>query len=277
MPLFTKILAVLNPTSSEQTALERAIRIARHSQGEITALLLKSKASAAFIEQIDSRLAQLAAQGIRTRLEISDESDIVRAILLSQHRHHYDITIKEPHRASLIDSLLTPKDWKLLRTNASPVLMARNVLVNEQAPILAAVEAQPSDAEHQRLSAQILATAHYIAKTLNAPLHLFSAYPTPMQDPSGEKSTRQAHAESYRAACHALAAPFAIPAERIHLAEGPAELLLPDQARALGAQLLLLGTVARKGLQGALLGNTAEQLLERIDTDVLVLGPTFNN
>ncbi len=273
MPLFTKILAVLNPTSTEQFALDRAIRIARHGQGEITALTLKSKASEAFIARIDSQLAQLATQGIRTHLEISDESDILRAILINQHRHGYDITVKESHRASLADSLFTPKDWKLLRTNASPVLMVRNAPADEQAPVLAAVEARPSDAEHQHLNAQILRTAHYIAQKLKAPLHLFSAYPTPMQDPSGEHSASKDNAEDYRAACLTLAAPFDIPVERIHTAEGPAELLLPDQAKALGAQLLLLGTVARTGLQGALLGNTAEQVLERLDSDVLVLGP----
>lgn len=276
MPLFKKILAVLNPTSTDQLALDRAIHIARRSQGEVTALTLKSTASEAFIAQINSQLDALKREGIEVQLVLSDERDILRAILISQHNHNYDITIKEPHQASLIDSLFTPKDWKLLRTNASPVLMARSAAVDEQAPILAAVEAKPNDAEHQRLSAQILRTAHYIAEQLDAPLHIFSAYPAPMQDPSGKRSSDNNYVNTYRQACQALAAPFAIPDARIHLAEGPAELLLPEQAKALGAQLLLLGTVARKGLQGALLGNTAEQVLESLDTNVLVLAPESN-
>lgn len=276
MPMFNKILAVLNPTSTDQLALDRAIHIARRSQGEVTALTLKSTATEAFIAQINSQLAELKNQGIEAHLELSDERDILRAILISQHSQNYDITIKEPHRSSLIDSLFTPKDWKLLRTNTTPILMARNATVSEQAPVLAAVEAKASDAEHQRLSAQILRTAHYIAQRLDAPLHIFSAYPAPMQDPSGKKSSDKDYVNAYRQACQTLAKPFDIPDERIHLAEGPAELLLPEQCKALGAQLLLLGTVARKGLQGALLGNTAEQVLASVDTNVLVLAPESN-
>lgn len=270
MQLFNKILAVLNPGSRPQVALDRALHIAHHSNGEVCALVLKHKATEAFITEIDIRLAQAATKGFKVSFEISEEHDLLRAIQLNQHRAGFDLIVKEPHPASLTDSLFTPRDWKLLRTNASPVLMARSGNLDEQAPVLAAIEVQPSDTDHQQLSACILAKADYIAHRLGVPLHIFSAYPAPMQDPSGNHAPTEV--DSYHTACLALTTPLAIPSERVHTAEGPAELVLPEQSKALGAQLLVIGSVARKGLQGALLGNTAEQVLECVHCDVLVIG-----
>ena len=41
----------------------------------------------------------------------------------------------------------------------------------------------------------------------------------------------------------------------------------------LGASVTVIGTIARKGLAGALIGNTAEVVLDQLDSDILVLKP----
>jgi len=42
----------------------------------------------------------------------------------------------------------------------------------------------------------------------------------------------------------------------------------------LQAAVTVIGTVARSGLSGALIGNTAEVVLDAVESDVLVLKPT---
>ncbi|MNP74861.1 Universal stress protein E [compost metagenome] len=37
--------------------------------------------------------------------------------------------------------------------------------------------------------------------------------------------------------------------------------------------MIVIGTVARSGLSGALIGNTAEVVLDKVESDVLVLKP----
>ncbi|GAA0687712.1 universal stress protein [Marinobacterium maritimum] len=271
---FNKLLVVLNPTSDEQVALNKAIRIAGKMDIQITALLLANQVKGEFRTKLDQRLLQLKTQGIDVKLEISEETDLLRAVLLCQHQHGFDLTLKEPHKASLTDSLFTSVDWKLLRTNRTPVLMVRSVMRGPDAPILAAVEAQPSDQEHLRLSNLILEQSRTLADRLSRPLHLFSAAPAPMQDPAHTEQHTEQQTQAYREACIALGDRYGIPAAQVHVGSGPAELLIADQAKALGAQLLVLGTVARTGLRGVLLGNTAEQVLERADVDVLVIPPT---
>ncbi|MCY1525773.1 hypothetical protein D9M68_607660 [compost metagenome] len=44
-------------------------------------------------------------------------------------------------------------------------------------------------------------------------------------------------------------------------------------ARELNAALTVIGNVARTGLTGALIGNTAEMVLDALESDVLVLKP----
>jgi len=49
--------------------------------------------------------------------------------------------------------------------------------------------------------------------------------------------------------------------------------LIPHAAYTLKAAVTIIGTVARTGLTGALIGNTAEVVLDALESDVLVLKP----
>ena len=49
--------------------------------------------------------------------------------------------------------------------------------------------------------------------------------------------------------------------------------MIPDLAKRLDAELVVLGTKGRTGFSAALLGNTAEHVLERLNCDVLAIKP----
>jgi len=55
--------------------------------------------------------------------------------------------------------------------------------------------------------------------------------------------------------------------------EGPADVVIPQVAHQISAAVTVIGTVARTGLSGALIGNTAEVILDALESDVLVLKP----
>ncbi|MOA43988.1 Universal stress protein E [compost metagenome] len=55
------------------------------------------------------------------------------------------------------------------------------------------------------------------------------------------------------------------------MAEGPADVLIPYTAKKYEAVVTVIGTVARTGISGALIGNTAEVVLDSLESDVLVL------
>ena len=76
------------------------------------------------------------------------------------------------------------------------------------------------------------------------------------------RQTRQYHIIYWQAGEHGLGDG----AEEGHAAE-----VLTRVAADTGAELLVLGTHARDGVQGLLLGNTAERVLHVIDTDVVTV------
>jgi len=62
-----------------------------------------------------------------------------------------------------------------------------------------------------------------------------------------------------------------VPLEHAHVGEGMAAEVIAETAEELDADLVIVGTVARDGLKGAVIGNTSERLLDHTRADILVL------
>ena len=58
-----------------------------------------------------------------------------------------------------------------------------------------------------------------------------------------------------------------------HLLQGSARREIPALARRLAVDCIVMGTVARTGIRGFIMGNTAETILEQIDCSVLAIKP----
>jgi len=57
------------------------------------------------------------------------------------------------------------------------------------------------------------------------------------------------------------------------LVKGQPERVIAEQIRAIGADALVMGTVARTGLEGVIIGNTAENIINSIECPVLAVKP----
>jgi universal stress protein E len=60
---------------------------------------------------------------------------------------------------------------------------------------------------------------------------------------------------------------------RLHLPKGPAKTMIPTSAARLSADLVVMGTVARTGISGFIIGNTAEAILDQLTCSVLAVKP----
>ena len=49
--------------------------------------------------------------------------------------------------------------------------------------------------------------------------------------------------------------------------------VIPRVAESLDAEMLVIGTIGRTGLSAAIIGNTAEHVIDRLDCDVLAIKP----
>ncbi len=148
-----------------------------------------------------------------------------------------------------------------------------------QGNIIAAVNAGSEQEHHKSLNNRVIDKAKQMAAMLNARVHLVNAYPgTPVNiaieipefNPQEYNSTMQRH---HKDAVKQLAAEHQIPAEQCHVLEGMPEDVIPKLARQLDAEMVLIGTIGRTGLSAAIIGNTAEHVIDRLDCDVLALKP----
>jgi nucleotide-binding universal stress UspA family protein len=63
------------------------------------------------------------------------------------------------------------------------------------------------------------------------------------------------------------------PEVHLHVVKGPAQYVVPELASDLAVDLVVMGTVARTGIDGFFMGNTAESILGELDCSVLTMKP----
>ncbi|KAI2693516.1 universal stress protein [Pseudomonas sp. TNT3] len=273
MQAIRSILVVIEPEHSESLALKRAKLIAGVTQAHLHLLVCDRKHDHSGM--LGVLKAALLEDGYSVTTEQAWNESLHETIVDVQQAEGCGLVIKQHFPDSpLKKALLTPADWKLLRHCPSPVLLVKTAKPWKDGVILAAVDVGNTDGEHRQLHSTIIDYGYDIASLAHAHLHVISAHPSPMlssADPTFQLSeTIEAR---YREQCKAFQAEFDIDDSHLHIEEGPADVLIPFMAHKLHAAVTVIGTVARSGLSGALIGNTAEVVLDAVESDVLVLKP----
>jgi universal stress protein E len=273
MQAIRSILVVLEPNQSEGLALKRAKLIAGVTQSHLHLLVCDKKQDhTAFLKDLSSLLS---SEGFSVSAQQSWHESLHQTIISVQQAEGCGLVIKQHFPDNpLKKAILTPDDWKLLRYCPGPVLLVKTDKPWADSAILAAVDVGNADSEHRTLHTSIVSHGFDIAALAKAELHVISAHPAPMlsaADPTFQlKETIEAR---YRDQCKAFQAEYGITDDRLHVVEGPADVLIPQVAHKIGAGVTVIGTVARTGISGALIGNTAEVILDSLESDILVLKP----
>lgn len=171
---------------------------------------------------------------------------------------------------------------RLLRKCPCPVWVIRPTRARVQR-VLAAVDPDPTEAELNRTIAE-LATS--MVKLHGGELHLVHAWELYgentlrhsafMHTPDEElDSLLRKEEASHRAALDELlsAAGLADEPWQIHLHKGPAATVVPELVKKHRINVLVIGTVARSGVTGIVIGNTAESVLDEVRCSVIAVKP----
>ncbi len=219
--------------------------------------------------------------------------ETIREIL---HRGH-DLVIKTAESAHPLGRLFGSDDMHLLRKCPCPVWLVRPQSPKTYRCILAAVDVNDHYPQNERetrhlLNVQIMEMASSLALSEFAELHIVHAW-----DALGETVMRHAMVEASEKAISAYiqevkqqhqhnlnelldgtlhrlgeeALAYLTP--KVHLVRGTAHKEIPAIADQINADLVVMGTVARTGIPGLFMGNTAETILNRIDSSVIAIKP----
>ncbi|MGH8380842.1 universal stress protein [Pseudomonas sp.] len=266
-------LVVVDSQQSSELILHRAKMIATATRSHLHLLACnKGNHHSSYLNDLQGSLAQ---EGYSVSAQQAWHGSSHKTIIAAQQAQGCGLVIKQHLTDNpLMKALLTPEDWKLLRYCPSPVLLVKTIRPWTGGTILAAVDVGSSDVEHRVLHSGIVSHGYDIAKLASGTLHMMCAYPYPMLSASDPilqlKESIQAY---YRDQCKRFQHEFHIKDAHLHVEEGPPDVMIPYLAHKLEAALTVIGSVARSGLSGALIGNTAEMILDTLDSDVLVLKP----
>jgi universal stress protein E len=134
--------------------------------------------------------------------------------------------------------------------------------------ILAAVDPLHDNDKPATLDGRLLSEAFELADETGGSLHVFHGY-NPFIDPDDPKRVETAHEQ----AMQTLAEQFQLPADRVHVRPGNVVELLPALANEISADLVVMGAVSRSRLEHAIVGSTAENVLDLLPCDVLIVKP----
>ncbi|WP_122666332.1 universal stress protein [Pseudomonas viridiflava] len=272
MQSIRSILVVIEPEHPDSLALKRARLIAGVTGAHLHLLICDKEKHphTAVLAEVKRRLLD---EGFSATTEQTWDSSQHHTIIQVQQAEGCGLVIKQHFPDNpLKKALLTPEDWKLLRLCPSPVLMVKTDRPWTEGVILAAVDVGNHDGEHRALHYSIVDHGYDIAALAKGRLHVIAAHPSPMLSAADPVFQLKESIEArYREQCQAFQTEFDIDDAHLHIAEGPADVLIPFTARQLDAAVTIIGTVARTGIPAALIGNTAEVVLDSLESDVLVL------
>lgn len=300
-----RILAVVDPYAEATPIIGRAVEVAKRLRMGIDLFScyyeppLASEVAAAFIPYTDNcevtlrqqlgLLHELAEPYAKENLDITIKAawdsplyeGIVREVLRSTPR----FVMKETHYHSAISrALFSHTDWQLIRQCPVPVWLVKSNGVFASPTIMAAVD-PANDADHDAaLDALILSEALDISSQLGGKVHVVHAFDVgpdiaaagnsivSMSSMNVDEIVERAHAVHSTALADLLRR-FKVPDKQVHMKNGRASELLPYMARELSVSLVVMGAVARGRLEQAIIGSTAERVLDHLPCDVLIIKP----
>ncbi|WP_296049217.1 universal stress protein UspE [uncultured Alteromonas sp.] len=294
---YTNILAVVEPERENQPAISRAIELAEKTGAKITALMtiydfsyemttmLSGEEREAMRQAVvNERTAwlkeQLAVYGQPIEATVEWNNRPYEAIIKYALASQADIVVKATRSHDDLRSVIfTPTDWHLVRKCPTPVLLVKEHDWPQDGKIVAAVNVGTEDREHAQLNDRLTTIAQDYAKLLSGHVHLANCYPgTPLNiaievpefDPeSYNASVKNHHLEEMEK----HSSKYCIPLDNCHVKEGLPEKVIPQVASELDAELVIIGTVGRVGISAALIGNTAEHVIDELNCDVLAVKP----
>ncbi len=306
--MLSNILFVADIETDNTDAFMQAVELAKNNQAKLSAICVidtsyMNEGSAYYSVSLEAMITKrqelleslakgihIAGSEVNVKVVTGREFvEIVREVL----RHDYDLVVKciEDNK-SVAQRFFSGTDMKLLRKCPCPIWMVKSTKQQGDREILVAVDYQPDNSENDALNLRLLKLSASLALADFSELHIVHVWKLPfesylrgprtaysntevdaMVDEEQAKRTQwltelvesidQAQSDEY--------ANYLKP--KLHVIQGEAKAEIPQLVKSLGAELVVMGTIARTGVPGLLIGNTAESILNQLECSVLALKP----
>lgn len=180
---------------------------------------------------------------------------------------HFSMIIKGVHNSDR----LTPTDWHLMRHTCLPILFLNNEKEYKSKNILLALDLTSKSEMKQKLNQKIINQGQKLAKACDLVLHVAHVIRMPTLMNDLDLVNNQLRIEKTKQKLFPQIASLGLSAEQFHVTAGDPEICLYQVSCALKAKYLVIGARQRKGILGYVVGNTAEGVLSKIRSNILVV------
>lgn len=261
------VLVVVNPSKKNHYALERAMKMNEILKGGVNIHLFISfqmdelrRGQGTYEFYCDNNwfaelVKPLADKKIAYSAEVFWTADWHQSVLGAVERNNIGMVIMSDHTTEQNRNGLTAAKWSLLRQSSCPVLLVHPATKLHRKTILAAVNMQTTNPRYVDLNKKVLKMARIMAAAYGAEKHIVNAYEDSMDFPDRAKLLRDTEAEQ----------------SKVHVHLGDPVSIISDIADEIDADIVIIGTLSRRGIMAAMKGNKSEEIIEKINRDVMVL------
>ena len=302
MQRFKSILFLADGSDGEEIVLERAAALAQSNEAKLTLFDTVETSDFAppeeFLAETVKGLRETLIRDRREDLEALrkklaekypslnaavkvEQANKARGTVDAIRAGKHDLLIKAPQRGSArLGMLFGGTDQKLMRRCPCPVWIVKPDKSSFK-NILAAVEINPNEPEAASIATKIMELSTSLAASEGSELHVLHAWDlaSEVKLRSGriaiadvEKLVEQMEI-AHKHGLDRLLEKHPYDRTQAHLIRGDAGDVIIDFVEQRKIDLVVIGTVARTGIPGLLIGNTAEEVLSSVQCSVLTLKP----
>ncbi len=307
MQKISRIMCVVDPDAEAQPALQRGAWLAGHLGAELELLICYyneylsdgrleeySALGSAHEDildglkmQLESMARPLRNSGLVVHTKSAWDHPQYEGIIRSAVESGADIVLKDTHHHSAISRvLLTNTDWHLIRSCPVPLWLVKPKDIAENPTFVAAIDPLHEHHKPAVLDDEILVISKALADATHADVRAFHSYdpriavatatanayiPVSLPFDEIEKQMHEQHEKRF----NEIVAFHAIDAGRSHLVAGVTHEELPEFAKKVAADVVVMGAVSRNRWKRLFIGATAERTLEHLPCDLLIIKPDW--
>ncbi|QYK00028.1 universal stress protein [Shewanella psychrotolerans] len=233
-------------------------------------------------ERKQSCLTAFIRQAVQSGLNISKASIACHSsddVLQFCEDYRVDAVILAASRHKLWNWLtIKPLDVRLIRESSRPVVVVKDHIWHPGGHILSLVEPCADDMVHKELNETVLQTSEHFSELLCGDCHLIDCYygDTPSisfhqtVSPANDEHFHLQQMSQYSTRYHLQ--PENTPKNKhIHLTKSLPEDAIESLAKEVDSELVIVGDTGKTDLFSSLCGNVGEQVIDRIQCDLLVV------
>ncbi len=301
MDTIKKILLVVDPTVDRDFVIDRAKLVAKSSEASITLFInnentltdhsyIYDGVDGSFFEtqrklfedhykKILSDLKdEMLAENLDAITVFTEHHHLAEAIIDQAIEQKVDLVMKSTHQHGALErSLVTNTDWRLIRKCPAPLLLVKEKAWQEPGAVVAAVDPLHPKAVQSKLDHELIAYTEHFSAFLNQQAHVFHSYfpfVSSMYPLAGESALDlEKIREQHAAKMNELLQSHNIAPANVLLSQGEVAPHLIKYLDSVNANILVIGALSKNVIERAIVGNTAEKILQDCPCDILVIKP----